>query len=257
MDNLKTAILCGGFGTRLAEETTVKPKPMVEIGGKPILWHIMNIYSKFGFNDFFLALGYKGEEIKKYFLDLYRLNSDFTIDLSNDRIESHGDRRLRWKVHLVDTGYETQTGGRIKRLLSWVGGERFMLTYGDGVADIDIRRLIAFHKRHRKLATVTAVRPLARFGKIVFKGDQVSSFTEKPQMGEGWINGGFFVLEPGIFDYIDDDETIWERAPLERLVEDGQLMAYKHEGFWQPMDTLRDKRLLDELWNTGNAPWKV
>lgn len=235
----------------------LKPKPMVEIGEKPILWHIMNIYAAFGFEEFLVALGYKGEEIKKYFLDLYTLNSNLTVDLSNGHAKSHGGQQLRWKVHLIDTGYVTETGGRIKRLQPWIGNERFMLTYGDGVADIDINRLVAFHEAHGKLATITIVRPPARFGQITLAGDQVSIFTEKPQTGEGWINGGFFVLEPEIFDYIDGDKTLWEREPLERLAADGQLMAYKHEGFWQPMDTLRDKRLLNGLWNSGRAPWKV
>jgi glucose-1-phosphate cytidylyltransferase len=257
MENIKVVILGGGLGTRLSEETTLKPKPIVEIGGKPILWHIMNIYAAFGFEEFLVALGYKGEEIKKYFLDLYTLSSDLTVDLSSGHTQSRGDQQLRWKVHLVDTGYATETGGRIKRLQSWIGNERFMLTYGDGVANVDIKRLVAFHKAHGKLATVTIVRPPARFGEVVLDGDRVSRFTEKPQISEGWVNGGFFVLEPGVFDYIEGDGTAWEREPLERLAADGQLMAYKHEGFWQPMDALRDKRLLDELWNSGRAPWKV
>ena len=254
---MKTIILAGGLGTRLAEETAIRPKPMVEIGGKPILWHIMNIYAAFGFKEFVLALGYKGEEIKKYFLNFYMLNNDLSIDLSNGHAEPHSGQQPHWKVHLVDTGNVTQTGGRIKRLQPLIGNESFMLTYGDGVANVDIQRLVAFHKSHGKLATVTAVRPPARFGKIVFDGDRVVEFTEKPQTSEGWINGGFFVLEPGVFDYIEGDETAWEREPLERLAADGQLMAYRHEGFWQPMDTLREKRLLNALWNKGEAPWKV
>jgi len=254
---VKTIILAGGLGTRLAEETSIRPKPMVEIGGKPILWHIMKIYAAFGFKEFVVALGYKGEEIKKYFLNFYMLNNDLSIDLSNGHTEPHSGQQPHWKVHLVDTGGATQTGGRIKRLQSLIGNERFMLTYGDGVANVDIKRLVSFHEGHGKLATVTAVRPPARFGKIVFDGDRVVEFTEKPQTSEGWINGGFFVLEPKVFDYIEGDETAWEREPLARLAADGQLMAYRHEGFWQPMDTLREKRLLNELWNKGEAPWKV
>jgi len=254
---MKTIILAGGLGTRLAEETAIKPKPMIEIGGKPILWHIMNIYAASGFEEFVVALGYKGEEIKKYFLNFYMLNNDLNIDLSNGHTDAHSGQQPNWKVHLVDTGAATQTGGRIKRLQSLIGDERFMLTYGDGVANVDITRLVTFHKSHGKLATITAVRPASRFGRIAFDGDRVLEFTEKPQTSEGWINGGFFVLEPEVFDYIGGDDTIWEREPLERLAADGQLIAYKHEGFWQPMDTLREKRLLNELWNDGQAPWKV
>ena len=255
---MKTIILAGGMGTRLSEETAVKPKPMAEIGGKPILWHIMSIFASFGFDEFLIALGYRGEVIKRYFLEYYMLNNDLTVDLSRGCSEPLSESLLpSWTVQLVDTGGTTQTGGRIKRLQSLIGNERFMLTYGDGVADVDVKRLVAFHKSHGKLATVTTVRPSARFGQIVFDGDQVSSFTEKPQTGEGWINGGFFVLEPGVFDYLEDDNTIWERKPLERLATSGQLMAYKHEGFWQPMDTLREKRLLNALWEKGDAPWKM
>jgi len=254
---MKTIILAGGLGTRLAEETAIKPKPMVEIGGKPILWHIMNIYAAFGFEEFVIALGYKGEEIKKYFLNFYMLNNDLSIDLSNGYAEPRSGQQPHWKVHLVDTGDVTQTGGRVKRLQSLIGNECFMLTYGDGVANVDVKRLVAFHKGHGKLATITAVRPPSRFGRIVFDGDRVVEFTEKPQASEGWINGGFFVLEPEVLDYIDGDGTYWEREPLERLAADGQLMVYKHEGFWQPMDTLREKRLLNELWGKGEAPWKM
>ncbi|MCL0088925.1 glucose-1-phosphate cytidylyltransferase [Dehalococcoidia bacterium] len=255
---MKTIILAGGAGTRLSEETAIKPKPLVEIGGKPILWHIMNIYAAFGFEEFVLALGYKGEEIKKYFLDFYMLNNDLTIDLSTGRTDPHNSgQQPDWKVCLIDTGTATETGGRVKRLQPLIGSERFMLTYGDGVADIDIKRLVAFHESHGKLATITAVRPPARFGGLLFNGDLVTEFTEKPQIGEGWINGGFFVLEPEVLDYIGGDDTILERGPLERLAEEEQLVAYKHDGFWQCMDTLRDVRLLESLWQSGKPPWKV
>lgn len=254
---MKTVILAGGLGSRLAEETMVRPKPMVEIGGKPILWHIMMIYASFGFNEFVVALGYKGEVIKDYFLNFYALNNDLTVDLATGRTHIYDGSQPDWKVHLVDTGLRTQTGGRIKRLLQWIGQETFMLTYGDGVADVDLRQLVDFHRSHGRLATVTAVRPPARFGGLCFDGNRVVRFVEKPQTGEGWINGGFFVLEPGVIDYIEGDDTVWEREPLERLAADGQLVAYKHVGFWQPMDTLREKQLLEALWESGKAPWKV
>jgi glucose-1-phosphate cytidylyltransferase len=262
MTKMKVIILCGGRGIRLAPETGTKPKPMVEIGGKPILWHIMNIYAAFGYEEFILALGYLGEEIKKYFVNLYLLSNDLTVDLNSGSIDSHGKKRPRWRVHLVDTGRETETGGRIKRLQPWIGNERFMVTYGDGVANININRLIDFHRSHGKLATITVVRPPARFGKVTLKGDQVTMFAEKgfvseSTLTEGWINGGFFVLEPEVFDYIKGDDTHWEWEPLRKLAADGQLMAYKHDGFWQPMDTLRDKLYLDKLWNSGKAPWKI
>lgn len=254
---MKTIILAGGLGTRLAEETVVRPKPMVEIGGKPILWHIMQIYSAAGFTEFLVALGYKGEIIKEYFLNFHALNSDLTVDLSSGKVTTHNGNTSPWTVHLVDTGDDTQTGGRIKRLQPLIGRETFMMTYGDGVASIDIREVVKFHRAHGKLATMTATRPPSRFGRVTFEGDFIREFTEKPQTGEGWINGGFFVLEPGVFDYIDSDSTLWEQDPLERLASDAQLVAYKHEGFWQPVDTLREKLYLQRLWDSGKAPWKV
>ncbi|MHB0913515.1 MAG: glucose-1-phosphate cytidylyltransferase [Armatimonadota bacterium] len=254
---MKAVILSGGLGTRLSEETSIKPKPMVEIGGKPMLWHIMNIYAAHGFSDFVLALGYKGEDIKEYFVNFYSLNNNLTVELGTGNVSVHDGANLNWKVHLVDTGLNTQTGGRVKRVQPWIGDETFMLTYGDGVTDVNIKELVDFHKSHGKLATITAVRPPARFGGLRFNGDHVEEFTEKPQTGEGWINGGFFVLEPQIFDYIEGDETFWELGPLERLASEGQLVAYKHGGFWQAMDTLREKRILESLWESGNPPWKV
>jgi glucose-1-phosphate cytidylyltransferase len=254
---MKVVILAGGLGTRLAEETEVKPKPMVEIGGYPILWHIMNIYAKYGYREFVVALGYKGEVIKNYFLDYFHLRNSFSISLGNGKVDVHSQRAEDWKVHLIDTGLHTQTGGRIKRLTPWISDGPFLMTYGDGVADIDIPKLVDFHRLHKGFATLTAVRPPARFGSMSFKGDLVSSFIEKPQIGEGWINGGFFVLEPEVLDYIEDDKTILEREPLERLARDRQLVANRHEGFWQCMDTLRNVRLLEDLWQSGNAPWKI
>ena len=255
---MKTIILAGGLGSRLSEETALKPKPMVEIGGKPILWHIMNIYGCYGIDEFIVALGYKGEVIKEYFLNFYALNNDLTLDLATGGTSIHDGRQPRWKVHLVDTGASTQTGGRVRRLAKWLGDDKtFMMTYGDGVADVDIRALLRFHESHGKLATVTTVRPPARFGGIVFDGQRVAEFTEKPQTGEGWINGGFFVLDRRVIDYVDGDETLWERDPMERLAADGQLMAFRHEGFWQPMDTARERKLLEELWAGGTAPWKL
>ena len=255
---MKVFILAGGLGSRLSEETGLRPKPMVEVGGKPILLHIMNIYAAGGVCEFVLALGYLGEVIKVYFLNFYALNNNLTLDLARGHTTIHDGNRTPWTVHLIDTGLQTQTGGRVKRLGSWLGTDQtFALTYGDGVADIDVRALIDFHKQHGRLATVTTVRPPARYGSIVFEGETVAEFTEKPQTGEGWINGGFFVLDRRVLDYIDGDETLWEREPLERLARDGQLMAYRHEGFWQPMDTLRERRLLEDLWASGRAPWKV
>jgi len=255
---MKAIILAGGRGSRLSEETVVRPKPMVEIGGKPILWHIMKIYSTYGVNEFIVALGYKGEVIKEYFLNFYTINNDVSIDLKTGETTVYDGNQPTWKIHLAETGIHTQTGGRIKRLRSWLDKEEtFLMTYGDGVADIDIKALLEFHQSHGKLATVTTVRPPARFGEIVSDGPQVTEFTEKPQTGEGWINGGFFVLSSKVMDYIEGDEAIWERQPLEKLAQDGQLMSYQHDGFWQPMDTLREKNLLEELWNSGQAPWKV
>lgn len=254
---MKTVFLAGGLGTRLSEKTSTIPKPMVEIGGKPIIWHIMNIYAAHGFKDFALALGYKAEVVKEYFLNFHALNNPLTIDLKTGKTTIHTVNKMDWTIQLVDTGDKTDTGGRVKRMQSWVGNETFMLTYGDGLADVNVRELVAFHKSHGKLATVTAVRPPARFGSLSFDGDKVTDFAEKPQTGEGWINGGFFVLEPEVFNYIEGDSTIWERGPLETLANEGQLMSFKHEGFWRPMDTLRDQRLLESLWNEGSAPWKI
>ncbi len=254
---MKTIVLAGGFGTRLSELTANIPKPMVEIGGKPMLWHIMNIYSAYMFNEFILALGYKAEVVKEYFLNFFAINNDLSIDLSNGKTDVHKRNSSDWLIHLVDTGLQTQTGGRLKRLKDWIGNETFMMTYGDGLSNVNVTELVSFHKKHKKLATVTAVRPPARFGGLVINGNSVVEFTEKNQSKEGWINGGFFVLEPEVLDYIDGDRTLWEKEPLERLSSDGQLMAYFHEGFWQPMDTLREFRLLESLWQTGEAPWKV
>jgi len=253
---MKVAILAGGVGSRLSEETESRPKPMVEIGGRPILWHIMKHYSHHGYEDFVIALGYKGEFIKRYIVDYLPLNSDLTVEMETGRISTHGRPDENWTVTLVDTGHDTATGGRIKRLAPVIGDETFLLTWGDGVADVDIDELIEFHRSHGKLATVTAVRPPARFGRLDLDGDAVVHFSEKPQLDQGWINGAFFVLEPQVFDYIDGDDTQWERGPMEKLAADGQLMAFKHRSFWQCMDTLRDKKLLEKLWANG-APWKL
>jgi glucose-1-phosphate cytidylyltransferase len=255
---MKTIILAGGLGTRLSEETLVRPKPMVEIGGQPILLHIMRTYAHHGFKEFIVALGYKGEMIKDYFLRFKAMSSNLSVDLGTGDVRVHGGHVFDWRVHLVDTGLETMTGGRVKRLTSWLGNDdTFMLTYGDAVADINIAELVDFHHRHGKLATVTAVRPPARFGSIVFEGDRVASFAEKPQVGEGWINGGFLVLDRKVLDFIHEDNDVWERGPMERLTAEGQLMAFRHDGFWQPMDTLREKNLLEDYWQSGAAPWKV
>ena len=251
---MKVIILAGGFGTRLSEYTDAIPKPMAKIGDKPILWHIMKIFEHHALNDFVLALGYKNEIIKEYFSKYSLLNSDFSIDLKSGNMEMHQVQSEDWNVTLVDTGLETMTGGRIKRLKDFIGNQTFMVTYGDGVGNIDIKNLIKFHKSHKRLATVTAVRPQARFGELEIVDDCVKSFKEKPQLDQGWINGGFFVLEPEVFDLISDDSVVFERQPLEELSSEENLMAYKHHGFWKCMDTKRDLEILNDLWNT-NPPW--
>jgi glucose-1-phosphate cytidylyltransferase len=254
---MKVALLAGGVGTRLAEETEVRPKPMVEIGGRPIIWHIMKHYARFGHRDFVIALGYKGDYIKRYMMDFVSLDSDITVDFRTGKVQRHNNGHHDWRIQLIDTGLNTLTGGRIKRLAPYLGNETFMLTWGDGVSNVDLDKLLDFHRAHGRLCTVTAVRPPARFGHLEFEGDRVASFSEKPQTSEGWINGAFFVCEPGIFEYIEGDDTQWEKAPMERLARDGELMAFRHDSFWQCMDTLRDKKLLQELWDSGNAPWKT
>jgi glucose-1-phosphate cytidylyltransferase len=257
---MKVVILAGGLGTRLAEETEVKPKPMVEVGGQPILWHIMKHYAHHGFKEFVIALGYKGEWIKRYFLDYARLNDSFTLQLASGEVMRRSACREDWTIHLIDTGLHAQTGGRIKALAPLLRGETFLMTYGDGVSNLDLAALVEFHRRHGKLATVTGVHPPARFGSLVFdeaKAGRICKFAEKLQVAEGWINGGYFVLEPKVLDYIDAEETKWEAEPLERLAAEGQLMGYRHDDFWLCMDTLRDVRLLEGLWNGGNPPWKV
>jgi glucose-1-phosphate cytidylyltransferase len=254
---MKVGILAGGLGTRFAEETETLPKPMIEIGGKPILWHIMRYYAQYGFSDFAIALGYKGEVIKRYMVEYSSLATNLTVRLKDGSFELHHGARDDWTVELIDTGYYTATGGRIKRLQPYLGGETCLLTWGDGLSDLDLNDLIAFHRSHGKLATLTAVRPPARFGHMELDGSQVLEFSEKPQTGEGWINGAFFVLEPGVFDYIEGDDTQFELEPLENLAKDGQLMAYQYTGFWQCMDTLRDKKLLERLWVNDEAPWKI
>ncbi len=268
---MKVGILAGGLGTRLSEETVDKPKPMVEIGTQPIMWHIMKHYYHYGFSDFVIALGYKGHVIKKYFSDYCALNSNLTVELRNGTITTHRDDSVDdWTVELIDTGLSTNTGGRIKRLIPYLSGAKkgqtygektFMLTWGDGVSNIDLKQLLAFHNYHKEesgtLATLTAVRPPARFGHLEFSGEKIAKFSEKPQTAEGWINGAFFVLEPEVFEYIAGDDTLFEKEPLESLAADGKLMAYKHEGFWQCMDTLRDKKRLEKMWESGNAPWKT
>lgn len=254
---MKVVILAGGFGTRLSEETESRPKPMVEIGGRPVLWHILHMYSQAGFDEFVIAAGYKQEVIKDYFHRFYAVNNDLTIDLrTGETTIGPGDGFAeRWLVHVIDTGLETGTGGRLKRLRRVLGDERFMCTYGDGVASIDVASLLRFHEAQGRAATLTAVRPPARFGGLELAGDAVTAFVEKPQASEGWINGGFFVFEPSIWDRIEGDKTMLEHEPLSGLARDGELACYRHDGFWQPMDTLRDKRYLESLWESGNPPW--
>ena len=254
---MKVVILAGGLGSRLAEETEVKPKPMVEVGGQPIIWHIMKCYAHYGFKEFFLALGYKGEIIKRHFIDYLSLNGSMSVNLSSGEVRVLDRAGEDWTVHLMDTGLQTLTGGRVKRLEPWLKDGTFMVTYGDGVSDVDLGDLLRFHRSHGRVATVTAVRPPARFGGLIFDGDLVAEFVEKPQIGEGWINGGFLVFEPEVFNYLDGDESSLEADALERLAADRQLAAYRHGSFWQCMDTLRDKRLLESLWGKHEAPWKV
>ena len=255
---MKTVILAGGFGTRISEESHLMPKPMIEIGGKPILWHIMNIYGSQGMNEFIIAAGYKAEYIKNYFLNFYALNNNIFINLSNGKTVVHDGKQPNWKVHIVDTGLHTQTGGRIKRLEKWLSdSDTFMLTYGDGLCDVSIRDLIDFHRSHGKLATVTTVLPPGRFGRLSVEDCRVSQFKEKPDGDEGWINGGFFVLNRKVLDYIEGDDCIWERGPLERLAAEAQLMGFPHKGFWSCIDTLREKNIMEDYWNSGRAPWKI
>ena len=254
---MKVVILSGGFGTRMSEYTESIPKPMVTIGGKPILWHVMNIYASCGYKDFYLALGYKSELIKEYFLNYNSLNSDFTVNLLTGDVNSYQTDKIDWNVTLVNTGVKTMTGGRVKRLQSFLGNETFLLTYGDGVADIDINALIDFHYSHGKMITVTAVHPVARFGDLDLDGNQVISFKEKPQISQGWINGGYFVVEPEFFDLIEGDSTILEQEPLEKVAQMGELMAFQHHGFWQCMDTKRDRDSLNRMYLSGSPPWKV
>ena len=254
---MKAVILCGGLGTRLSEETALKPKPMIEIGGMPVLWHIMKICAAYGIREFVLPLGYKGEVIKDFFMNYMYRSRSLTVEMHKGRVEVHQGESEDWIVHLLDTGLNTMTGGRLKQAAEFIGREPFLATYGDGVANVDITKLIELHQRCKRLATVTAVRPPARFGAMVFSGDIVTRFDEKPQTSEGWINGGFFILQPEAVDYIANDDIIWEREPMEKLAAEGQLASYRHEGFWQCMDTLRDVRLLESLWHEGKAPWKV
>ena len=254
---MKTVILAGGMGTRLAEESALRPKPMVEIGGRPILWHVMSIYSAHGFREFVIACGYKGEVIKQYFNDYFHHHSDWTVDLKTGERKVVKQQTPDWQVHLVDTGIDTMTGGRLLQLRSALGNETFMVTYGDGLSNVDVGALVSFHRAHGRLATVTAVHPPARFGSMELEGDRVVLFSEKPQTNVGWINGGFFVFEPGVLDFIGGSDVSLERDPLEKLSAAGELMAFRHEGFFQPMDTLREKRLLEELWQTGRPPWTV
>jgi glucose-1-phosphate cytidylyltransferase len=256
---MKAVILAGGFGTRISEESATKPKPMVEIGNRPILWHIMKIYSAHGINDFVVCLGYKGYIVKQYFAEYFLNTADVTFDLANNQMQVHQHASEPWRVTLVETGENTMTGGRLRRVRDYVGNETFCLTYGDGVSDVNIRLLVAFHRRQKTLATLTAVQPSGRFGAFTLsaEGNLITSFREKPKGDGAWVNGGFFVLEPGVFEYIASDSTVWEREPLEQLGHENQLSAYRHSGFWQPMDTLRDKMYLEDLWAKGSAPWKI
>ena len=254
---MKTVILAGGTGTRLSEETTLKPKPMVEIGGMPILWHIMKIYSAHGLDDFVICLGYLGYMIKEYFANYYLHTADVTFDVARNSMEVHQSTAEPWRVTLLDTGTDTQTAGRLKRVLPYLDDEDFCFTYGDGVADVDVSRLVEFHRAHGKVATVTAVQPAGRFGAMALDGDEVKEFREKPAGDGGWINGGFFVLSPKVRDFLGGDQTVWEQEPLRSLAAEGELAAFKHRGFWQPMDTLRDRNQLEALWSSGRAPWKA
>lgn len=254
---MKAVLLAGGLGTRISEESVLKPKPMIEIGGKPILWHIMKMYSAHGVNDFIICCGYKGYVIKEYFANYFIHNSDITFDVKNNKMEIHQNTAEPWKVTVVDTGEDTMTGGRLKRVARYLGNEDFCFTYGDGVSDINIRKSIEFHKAHGKMSTITAVQPPGRYGALKMNGTKVEAFMEKPKGDGGVINGGFFILNPKVVEYIKEDATIWEKEPMEKLASQGQMEAFVHEGFWQPMDTLRDKKHLEELWNTGKAPWKV
>jgi glucose-1-phosphate cytidylyltransferase len=254
---VKAVILAGGLGTRISEETLFKPKPMIEIGGKPMLWHIMKIYSAHGIDDFIICCGHMGYVIKEYFANYFLHMSNVTFDMKNNRMEVHQNLAEPWKVTLVDTGEDSMTGGRLKRIREYLDGEDFCFTYGDGVSNVNVSASIAFHREHGRLATITGVQPPGRFGALELNGDRVTSFEEKPNGDGAWINGGFFVLSPGAVDYVDGDTTVWERGPLDRLSRDGQLRAFLHTGFWQPMDTLRDKNYLESLWRSGDAPWKV
>jgi glucose-1-phosphate cytidylyltransferase len=255
---MKVVLLAGGLGTRLSEETVLRPKPMVEIGGMPILWHIMKIYSSHGYNDFVICLGYRGYVIKEYFANYFLHKSDVTIDLSNNSLKVHDSQAEPWKITLVDTGNESMTGGRIKRIQPHIGNEPFLLTYGDGVSDVNITKLVEFHKQNGKLCTVTSVQPSGRFGALnITENNEVQSFMEKPKGDGSWINGGFFVCEPSVFDYIEGDLTTWEKEPMENIAKEGQMDTYKHDGFWKPMDTLRDKQELEAEWQAGNAKWKI